>query len=461
MVIGLVGLMPVFLMKYVILENYEKQAIEQKAQMIQTQCRQIVEQVESTGYATGNPSAVVEAELVQFAGQYNGRVLIVNEHFSIIRDTYGIDEDKVIISEEVLNCYLGDRTANSQHYDKDYNFLEMTIPITAAEDSPADGVMIISVPTDDVSAGRAALGRTVWILQVVLSLASFAIAFYFSRVLIRPFAKITKSLEGIRGGVEVSSQEISIPDYTETQLLAEAYNRMLQRMKKQEDSRQEFVSNVSHELKTPITSMKVLADSLLAQEAVPAELYREFLGDIAEEIDRENKIISDLLSLVKMDRTSSDINIQEIHINQLIDKIIKRLKPIAAQKEVDLVLESFKPVMAEVDETKLTLALSNLIENGIKYNRNGGWVHISLSVDSKYIDVKVEDSGIGISEEDQEHIFERFYRADKSHSREIGGTGLGLAITRSAVLMHHGAIKVYSKEGEGTTFTVRIPLKYV
>ena len=259
----------------------------------------------------------------------------------------------------------------------------------------------------------------------------------------------------------IEEQEISIPDYTETKLLSEAYNRMLRRMKIQEDSRQEFVSNVSHELKTPITSMKVLADSLLAQDEVPAELYKEFMGDIAEEIDRENKIITDLLSLVKMDRKSSDVNIQETNINQLIELILKRLRPIAAKRGIDLVLESFKPVFAEVDETKLTLALSNLVENGIKYNTENGWVHVSLNVDNKYFYVKVEDSGIGIPEESQEHIFERFYRVDKSHSREIGGTGLGLAITRSAVLMHHGAIKVYSKEGEGTTFTVRIPLKYV
>jgi signal transduction histidine kinase len=236
---------------------------------------------------------------------------------------------------------------------------------------------------------------------------------------------------------------------------------MLKRMKIQEDSRQEFVSNVSHELKTPITSMKVLADSLLAQEDVPVELYKEFMGDIAEEIDRENKIISDLLSLVKMDKRSSDVHIEETNINQLIELILKRLRPIAAKRGIELVLESFKPIMAEVDETKLTLALSNLVENGIKYNKENGWVHVSLNIDSKYFYVKVEDSGIGIPEESQEHIFERFYRVDKSHSREIGGTGLGLAITRSAVLMHHGAIKVYSQEGDGTTFTVRIPLKYV
>ena len=126
-----------------------------------------------------------------------------------------------------------------------------------------------------------------------------------------------------------------------------------------------------------------------------------------------------------------------------------------------MVLETFRPVNAEIDETKFTLAVSNLVENAIKYNREIGWVHVSLNADHKYFYVKVEDSGIGIPEEDQEPIFERFYRVDKSHSREIGGTGLGLAIARNAVIMHRGSIRVYSTEGEGTTFTVRIPLTYV
>ena len=235
---------------------------------------------------------------------------------------------------------------------------------------------------------------------------------------------------------------------------------MLGRLKQLNDSREEFVSNVSHELKTPLTSMKVLADSLLAQENVPIELYQEFMGDIAKEIDRENDIISDLLTLVKMDKTVQGLNIRQININELLETILKRLKPIADKKKIEVVLESFRPVSAEIDEMKLTLAISNLVENAIKYNRDEGWVRVSLNADHKYFYVKVMDSGIGIPEEDQAHIFERFYRVDKSHSREIGGTGLGLAIARNAVIMHRGSIKVYSSKGEGTTFTVRIPLTY-
>ena len=123
--------------------------------------------------------------------------------------------------------------------------------------------------------------------------------------------------------------------------------------------------------------------------------------------------------------------------------------------------ESFRPVIAEIDEVKLTLAFSNLVENAIKYNIESGWVRVSLNADHKFFYVKVSDSGIGIPDDVQDRVFERFYRVDKARSRETGGTGLGLSITKNAILMHKGVIKLYSKENEGTTFTVRIPLTYI
>ena len=206
--------------------------------------------------------------------------------------------------------------------------------------------------------------------------------------------------------------------------------------------------------------MKVLADSLLAQPDAPVELYQEFMADIAEEIDRENKIITDLLSLVKMDKKPADLHIENKNINELLELIIKRLTPIADKQDINLVLESFRPVNAEVDETKLTLALSNLVENAIKYNKEGGWVHVSLNVDNKYFYVKVEDSGIGIPKESQDAIFERFYRVDKGRSRKQGGTGLGLSIVKHIVNFYHGSIHVASQLEKGTEFTVTIPLKW-
>ena len=148
-------------------------------------------------------------------------------------------------------------------------------------------------------------------------------------------------------------------------------------------------------------------------------------------------------------------------LNALLEQILKRLRPIAKKRNIELVFESIREVTADVDEVKLSLALSNLVENAVKYNREDGQVHVILDADHKFFYVKVIDNGIGIPAEFQEHVFERFYRVDKARSRETGGTGLGLAITRSIVILHQGAIKLQSKEGEGTTFTVRIPLNYI
>ena len=258
-----------------------------------------------------------------------------------------------------------------------------------------------------------------------------------------------------------TNDPISVPDCRETELIGDAFNRVLGRMKMLDDSRQEFVSNVSHELKTPITSMKVLADSLITQKDVPIEVYQEFMTDIAAEIEREDKIISDLLSLVKMDRTAADLNISQVDVNELVELIMRRLRPIAMKRDVQLVYESIRPVTATVDEVKITQAISNLVENAIKYNKEHGFVKVTLDADHQFFTLKVEDSGIGIPADALENIYERFYRVDKSRSREIGGTGLGLAITKSAILKHRGTIKVQSTEGEGTDFTVKIPLTYI
>jgi signal transduction histidine kinase len=207
--------------------------------------------------------------------------------------------------------------------------------------------------------------------------------------------------------------------------------------------------------------MKVLSDSLIqGGESVDAATYREFMLDIAEEVDRENKIINSLLSLVKLDGSDvSEMNFETRDLSQMLGQLIKTLTPLADESGIELVYEEKSHVEAEVDETKLSLAIMNLIENAIKYNKENGWVKVTLDSDVQFAIITVSDSGMGIPEESINRIYDRFYRVDKSHSREIGGTGLGLSITRNAILLHRGAIKAASIVGEGTTFTVRIPLR--
>lgn len=281
----------------------------------------------------------------------------------------------------------------------------------------------------------------------------------FVVVLMKPFGRLQEMLNKVADGN--LDESISENTYKETWNISQAVQSTITKLRTVDQSREEFVSNVSHELKTPITSIRVLADSLMSMEEVPVELYREFMTDISDEIDRESKIIDDLLSLVKMDKAAAELNIAQVDINALVQQILKRLRPIAKKRNVELIYESIREVTADVDEVKLSLAINNLVENAVKYNIENGWVRVTLDADHKFFYIKVADSGIGIPEEYQEHIFERFYRVDKARSRETGGTGLGLSITRNVILMHHGAIRLSSKEGEGSTFTVRIPLNYI
>ena len=442
------------ILKSAILNNYIDRTVSARTAEIQNQCTILSNQLKSYNYLIDAKSEVINAEVTQLSNIYNGRILVINDEFRIVKDTYELEEGKTVVSEDVLKCYQGKGTI---YHDRKNHYAEVTIPVK--DGKKVVGVILMSVSTDAILNNQAELETKATIIVITMALIILLLAFVLSALMVKPFARITKSIEDVNEGYD--SDNLHEDAYTETTLISEAFNKMLGRLKIVDDSRQEFVSNVSHELKTPLTSMKVLADSLLAQENVPVELYQEFMGDIAEEIERENKIINDLLSLVKMDKTTMNLTVQPENINELVERILKRLRPIAAQRNIELVFESFRPVTAEVDEVKLTLALSNLVENAIKYNKDDGWVHVSLNADHKYFYVKVADSGIGIPKEDTEHIFERFYRVDKSHSREIGGTGLGLAITRNAIVMHRGAVKVYSEEGEGTTFTVRVPLTYV
>ena len=467
-IIFLMGSIPSIFVRVGILENYESRAVDVRTSDVQTQLRIIANHLITYNYLQDTSSEMIGAELEQLSNLYNGRVLIINGNLKVVKDTYAISEGKTIVSEEVIRCMKGVNTVN---YDAVNGFIEITVPIVetiSAQMATAEipegpevvrGVMLTSVSTDSIVNTLELLNRKALIVEIIMVFCIFAIALILAQILIRPFDRVSKAISEVKEGY--TNEPVSVPDYLETEHIVDAFNSLLERMKALDDSRKEFVANVSHELKTPITSVKVLADSLLAQQDVPAELYHEFMVDIAEEIEREDKIINDLLALVKLDKSAAELNIGVININDLTEIILKRLRPIARKKNIEVTLISKREIIAEVDEVKMSLILTNLVENAIKYNKEQGKVDVTLDADHQFFTVEVADTGIGIPEESRSQIYERFYRVDKSHSREIGGTGLGLAITRSAILLHRGSIKVESVEGEGTVFTVKIPLTRV
>lgn len=421
--------------------------------------------ITNTNNNTGNPS--LDAELNVTANLSNGRIVVIDGSFKIIRDTFDVAKGKTVVVEDVLKAFNGE---TSSRRNREKNFYSVTLPIykketpgaaaqAAAEENQAAGVLLMTVSTENMNLQEDEVMQKTAFLQMVIFCIVAGLDFILVSVLFKPFKRLQQQLNVVADGN--LDQEIEVDDYKEIRDISDTFSRTLGRLKSIDQSRQEFVSNVSHELKTPITSIRVLADSLKGMEDAPAELYREFMEDISDEIDREAKIIDDLLTLVRMDKSSPDLNIAPVSINALIEQILKRLRPIAKKRNIEVVYESVREVQADVDEVKLTLAITNLMENAIKYNQEDGWVHVTLDADHKFFYVKVIDNGVGIPAEFQDHVFDRFYRVDKARSRETGGTGLGLSITKNIVLLHQGAIKLQSKEGEGATFTVRIPLNYI
>jgi len=408
---------------------------------------------ESTFEASDRSFAELAEEV---AGMYMSRIQVVDRDFNIVTDTYQINKGKLCVSQDVNKAFNG---VNSAYADKKNQCIILVQAVRSRTGDSVQYVMFATSSIADIFQAMSSIHLIGLSVIIIMALIVLFFAMFFSNKLVSPFRTINEVIDRIdQGHME---EKIDLKGCTEVETISSSFNIMLGKINQLEQSRQEFVSNVSHELKTPLTSMKVLSDSLLMNEDVPAEMYREFMGDLSSEIDRENAIISDLLNLVKLDSSSASLSISTVNINDMISQLLRMIKPLAEQKNIDLVLESFRPIEADADQVKLSMAISNLIENAVKYNNNEGWVHVTLNADQTYFYIKIQDNGFGIPKDAQDKVFDRFYRVDKARSRETGGTGLGLSITRSIILAHNGEIRLFSEENVGTTFSVKIPLKYV
>lgn len=291
--------------------------------------------------------------------------------------------------------------------------------------------------------------RITLLLEAVVLLFSLAYAITFSRRLQR----IMSSMRIIQTGDYTHKLKMSGSD--ELTVLANEFNDLTERLHTSEQKRRRFVSDASHELKTPLASIKLLTDSIL-QNDMDMETVREFVEDIGNEADRLNRMTSKLLSLTKVDgETVAESEI--IYMAPTVHRVVRMLSAIAKQNEIRLIteLEEDSPVLILEDD--LYQIVFNLIENGIKYNIPGGSLTVHLSRREDNAILQVADTGMGIPEDAIGHIFERFYRVDKARSRQSGGSGLGLAIVKAIAERNRGEIHVHSTPGQGTTFTVSFP----
>jgi two-component system phosphate regulon sensor histidine kinase PhoR len=232
-------------------------------------------------------------------------------------------------------------------------------------------------------------------------------------------------------------------------------------LRRLERLRQEFVANVSHELKTPLSSIKAYAETLLNGALGDPENAQKFVGRIEEQADRLHALIQDMLSLARIESVQQPFVINPVNVEDVVRACVEDQRSRAEAKQIDISLDLPESALrVRADEEGLRIILSNLIDNAVKYTPEGGQVTVHWRSDGEMVSIDVIDSGIGISREDQSRVFERFYRVDKARSRELGGTGLGLSIVKHLAQAFGGAVDVQSSPGLGSTFSVHLPVAY-
>ncbi|OGO85732.1 MAG: hypothetical protein A2Y22_04560 [Clostridiales bacterium GWD2_32_59] len=448
-----ISILSLLLFSIIVYKGLEDSLVNQRKDELIRKANITATHIAKYDFTKSAQSEEFKKDIIQAGNEVKAKVIIIDANGMEIADsTLEKGTTRLYATPEILEALKGGEISG---FTKDYK-IQVLVPIKN-EKQKIIGVVYILDTSEKTGVILREVREKFYIMLLATSIITIIFIIFLSGIIMSPIKEMLKVIEKMTEGR--FNQKIKVRGHDELSELSMAFNQMSAKLQKVDASRQEFVANVSHELKTPLSSMKVLIESVLFQDNVSEETYKEFLTDTNSEIDRLTEIINSLLVLVKLDRKVVPINAEMTNMNELLSDIIKRLKPLSDKREIELIYDQEKEVNGEVDVVKITLALTNLIENGIKYNNDGGYVKVKLDGDHQNAYISIEDNGIGIPEEEQNKVFERFYRIDKTRDRDTGGTGLGLAITQRTVLLHNGSIKLTSKENEGTMFLVRVPLK--
>ena len=293
-------------------------------------------------------------------------------------------------------------------------------------------------------------------ISTVITLAVAGLSVLLSRILTAQISNLLVAIRKVREGAYTHRAAVKGSD--EIAQIATEFNSLTDRLQTTEDARRRFVSDASHELKTPLAGIRLLTDSILPTDNMDSATTREFVTDIGREAERLTRITENLLRLTRLDSGNAEKPVR-VAVSPVLERVVRMLGMVAREKGVTVSYETDDAAAVLATEDDLHQILYNLMENGIKYSSADGFVHTTAAVEGDEVILRVEDNGIGIPEEDMGHIFDRFYRVDKMRSRAIGGTGLGLSIVRDTVENRGGSIAVSHRlSGNGSIFTVRLPL---
>lgn len=387
------------------------------------------------------------------------RIMIINKDSVAIYDSHNNTAvlGKAQVKQSVITA-LGGQEGSDVYEDNitGYDVVDVSVPIKTS--SGIIGAVNATFSSDKMSLFVSAVKEELLIFSILSCLLIGLIIFVVANLMTRRIIKFTDKITLMSDGI--LDEKMDIRGNDEIARMGIAFNTMAEKLAGIEQQRVQFVSDASHELKTPLSSIKLMSDSIIQNPDIPKEQIREFLGDINNEVDRLNRIVNRLLSITKMDTQTEKIenSFELLELRAVVSDIIKTLYPQAKNSEIALNFTADKEIFIMGDKDTLFQAIYNICDNAIKYTKRYGEVNVILEQKENNASIIIRDNGVGMRPEDAEHIFERFYRVDKARARETGGTGLGLAIAQAAVKAHKGQIEVFSEVNMGSEFTITIPL---
>ena len=391
----------------------------------------------------------------QYGEQMQSRIIVLDKKGQVAADSFAEEwlEERILTFEEVKTALKGEETTGVHELKNGERVLYVVVPIL--RDEKTAGAVMLVTSLEEIYTNLDSIRRLMSLYSVVGGLAALLVSLLLAAHFASPINRLAAAVRRVSEGH--LDQRVSINSKDEIGLLAEDFNEMAAKLEEADRTLRHFLADASHELKTPLSSIKVLSQSLIdSQEQDPA-VYRDFLQDIDSEVDRMAALVNDMFQLAKLQDPDYSV---PFHVHQ-VGELLKHIKGLTAgeafQKGVDIKIEvgADGEILWQLNQDLFTCILLNLVHNAIRYTPRNGLVTVTADVEGDSLVVRVEDTGIGISAEDIPHIFDRFYRVDDDRNRQTGGTGLGLAITRQAVLRHKGTISVESTPGEGSIFEVR------
>lgn len=392
-----------------------------------------------------------------FGTQVKARVLLLDREGGVFVDSFNEPwlEEQKLTYKEVESALSGKGSAARIHQlQQDQWALYVAVPVTREKE--IIGAVMLSTDVNDIYQSLSLIRAKLIVFSLTGASAALLVSLWLAGALTKPVKELTRAAENMAAGD--LHQRVKVKGNDEISQLGSAFNTLSERLEKVDRARTDFITNASHELKSPLGSMKALAESMIFSMEDGVETYKEVLRDIDNEIDRLGKLVQELLYLMRLEEEGETLLREEISVGEIIEEVVSRLSAKARLNRVTLTYEADNTLNWLLDRELSVRILYNLVDNAINYSpASAGKVHVRGKAAGQELVLQVCDNGEGIPEEDLLNIFDRFYRVDKARARETGGTGLGLSIVQQGVKLHGGRITVKSKRGTGSIFTITLP----